>query len=467
MIDNKLGGKSSHCKIYRFERWCIIIRNRAAYFQGSANTVSMLRNFKQTLNAHSNLRSHLWQTSANYTQTAGGMLVGILLARMLSPAVFGEFVLISSIVLFLMTPLSFSPAQLLVSDRGRTPQLFERVMGMTWLVTGGKLVVLFGFVVWALSRNNFQTACVGLLVGLPAALSDWTNVIKSDLEGRGLFRPNFVVQIVQVSTHACVTIGLVWAGWGIYGLAVGGFVGFLPSAAVYLALTERHVTQGSLNTGIFFDQLRSGFWLWLGSVSATWFSRVDKLLLGHWGGDTQLGLYNRATNYGPVSHIALNSLMTNATVRALAGKKTLAEKKRLFSRTMGIVLAGGTANGLFWWILAEPLVPLIFSEQWRSAIPSFQILGWLGVPYLLVYGSSTVLLAENKFAAYAIIQFLGLLLLTASLFTVSKFTSIDSLTTSLVFIFSMACCGALMTAMAVRLLFFPQPAGFPAARVPL
>ena len=416
----------------------------------------MLRNFKQTLNAHSNLRSHLWQTSANYTQTAGGMLVGILLARMLSPAVFGEYVLITAIILFLLTPLSFSPAQLLVSDRGRTPQLFERVMGMTWLVTGGKLVVLFGFVVWALSRNNFQTACVGLLVGLPAALSDWTNVIKSDIEGRGLFRPNFVVQIVQVSTHACVTIGLVWAGWGIYGLAVGGFVGFLPSAAVYLALTERHVTQGSLNTGIFFDQLRSGFWLWLGSVSATWFSRVDKLLLGHWGGDTQLGLYNRATNYGPVSHIALNSLMTNATVQALAGKKTLAEKKRLFSRTMGIVLAGGTANGLFWWILAEPLVPMIFGEQWRTAIPSFQILGWLGVPYLFVYGSSTVLLAEKKFAAYAIIQFLGVLLLTASLFVVSKFISLDSLTTSLVFISSMACCGALMTAMAVRLLFFPQ-----------
>jgi len=395
------------------------------------------------------------------------MLIGILLARMLSPAIFGEFVLITSLITFLMIPLSFSPAQLLVSDCGRTPQLFERVMGMTWLVTACKLLTLLCYIVWALINNDLQAACVGLLVGLPTALGDWANVIKSDLEGRGLFKPNFIVQIVQVSTHAGVTIGLVWAGWGIYGLALGGFAAFLPSMAVYLASTDRRMTEASLNKKIFCDQFRSGFWLWLGGVSASWFSRVDKLLLGHWGGDTQLGLYNRATNYGPISHIALNSLMTNATVRALAGKKNSTEKKRLFFRTMGIVLAGGIANGLFWWILAEPLVPLIFGEQWREAIPSFQILGWLGVPYLLVYGSSTVLLAEKKFAAYAIIQSLGVLLLAGSLLGLSNFISINSITTSLAFIISMTGCGTLMTVMALRLLFFPQAKEIHAARIPL
>ena len=395
------------------------------------------------------------------------MLMGIILARMLNPTIFGEFVLITALIAFLMIPLSFSPAQLLISDCGRTPELFERVMGMTWLVTAVKLFALAGYIIWALTRKDPQAACVGLLVGLPTALGDWTNVIKSDLEGRGLFKPNFIVQGLQVTTHACVTVGLIWAGWGIYGLALGGFAAFLPSIAVYLASTDRSMINARLDKKIFIDLFRSGFWIWLGSISANWFSRVDKLMLGHWGGDAQLGLYNRATNYGPISHIALNSLMTNATVRALAGKKNLSEKKKLFFRTMGIVLAGGLANGLFWWIWAEPLVPIIFGEQWRAAIPSFQILGWLGVPYLLVYGSSTVLLAEKKFAAYAIIHAIGLMILAGSLLWISESMSINAITTSLAFIFSMTSCGALMTLTALKLLFFPQSEEIHAVRVPL
>ncbi len=393
--------------------------------------------------------------------------MGIVLARMLNPTVFGEFVLITALITFLMIPLSFSPAQLLVSDCGRTPELFERVMGITWLVTAGKILALTGYIIWSLSRKDLQAACVGLLVGLPTALSDWINVIKSDLEGRGLFKPNFIVQILQVTTHACVTIGLVWAGWGIYGLALGGLAALLPSLAVYLASTDRSITFASLDKRVFIDQFCSGFWLWLGGVSANWFSRVDKLLLGHWGGDTQLGLYNRATNYGPISHIALNSLMTNATVRALAEKKNLNEKKKIFFCTMAIVLAGGLANGLFWWIGAEPLVPIIFGEQWRAAIPSFQILGWLGLPYLLVYGSSTVLLAEQKFATYAIIHALGLMILAGSLLWIAKSMSINAINTSLAFIFSMTSCGALMTLIALKLLFFPQSGEIHAARLHL
>jgi len=393
--------------------------------------------------------------------------MGIILARMLNPTIFGEFVLTTALIAFLMIPLSFSPAQLLISDCGRTPDLFERVMGMTWLVTAGKLLALAGYIVWALSRKDLQTACVGFLVGLPTALGDLTNVIKSDLEGRGFFKPNFIVQTLQVATHACVTICFVWAGWGIYGLALGGFAAFLPSIAVYLASTDRSMIIARLDKKIFIEQFHSGFWLWVGGISAGWFSRVDKLLLGHWGGDTQLGLYNRATNYGPISHIALNSLMTNATVRALAEKKNLNEKKKLFFRTMGIVLAGGLANGLFWWILAEPLVPIIFGEQWRAAIPSFQILGWLGVPYLLVYGSSTVLLAEKKLAAYAIIHALGLIILAASLLWISKSMLINSVNASLAFVFSMATCGALMTLIALKLLFFPQSEEVDAVRLHL
>jgi O-antigen/teichoic acid export membrane protein len=84
----------------------------------------MLKNFRQVLARRQNIRAHFWQSLANYTQAGGGMLLGIVLARLLEPSVFGEFVSITASLGFLMIPVSFSTAQLLVSDAGKTPDLF-------------------------------------------------------------------------------------------------------------------------------------------------------------------------------------------------------------------------------------------------------------------------------------------------------------------------------------------------------
>ena len=366
--------------------------------------------FRSFLARRHTVRAHFWQTLANYTQTAGGMLIGILLARMLSPAVFGEFVLITSLITFLMIPLSFSPAQLLVSDCGRTPQLFERVMGMTWLVTACKLLTLLCYIVWALINNDLQAACVGLLVGLPTALSDWANVIKSDLEGRGLFKPNFIVQIVQVSTHAGVTIGLVWAGWGIYGLALGGFAAFLPSMAVYLASTDRRFTAARFDKKIFWEQFRSGFWLWLSQTSEALFSRIDKIFLGLKGTNSDLGYYNRALNFAPVSQMALNSLLANATVVGLAKQTSVRDRNRLFLKTSFIVFTGAVANWAVWWWFSDPLVVWIFGNQWAGAIECFEAFSWLSLAYGIVYLPTTMLLAKRRYRDLALCRLGGLIL---------------------------------------------------------
>lgn len=410
----------------------------------------MLRNPNQILSVHSNLRAHFWQTLANYTQAAGGMLLGILLARMLSPAVFGEFVLISSIVLFLMTPLSFSPAQLLVSDYGRTPQLFERVMGMTWLVTATKIIALCGFMVWALYRNDLRVACVGLLVGLPTALSDWTNVLKSDLEGKGLFKPNFIAQIMQIATHASVSISLVWLGWGIYGLALGTFVAFITTVVVYLASTDRRIITGRFDKEVFVNQFREGFWLWLSQVCEGLFSRVDKLFLGLKSTDANLGYYNRAINFAPISQMALNSLMTNAAVVGLSKQSSPRRRNRLFFKTCFIVFAGAVANWAVWWWFSDPLVVWIFGAQWAGAIEGFEAFSWLSLAYGIVYLPSTMLLAKQRYRELSLSRLGGLILLAILLYLLLVNNMVNVVSVAYSFLAALLVMGSVIGYMAMQ-----------------
>lgn len=381
------------------------------------------------------------------------MLLGIVLARLLEPAVFGKFVAINASLAFLMIPASFSTAQLLVCDAGKSRDLFEKVLGMAMAVCCLKFVLLMAFVAFAILSDNQVAAVVGAIVGTPMVLVDWINALKSDLEGRGFFKPNLLVQITDLCAHALVAITLVWQGWGIYGLALGGLAGFIPQATLYILLSDRRLVVPKFNIKDFAQQFRSGFWLWLGSVASNWYSRVDKIFLGHFAGASQLGYYNRAMNYGPVSHILLNSLMTNATVRGLSIKESNREKRILFFKTAIIVISASLLNGAFWYLTAPILVPWIFGSQWIGAIPAFQILGWLGVPYFLVFGSSTILYADKKFKTIALVHITGTAGLLLALFLVNIRSPLRSSSVSWIFISILGFTGILMSLNAIKLLY--------------
>ncbi len=373
------------------------------------------------------------------------MLLGIILARLLEPLVFGKFVAVNATLMFLMIPASFTTAQLLISDAGKTPILFSKVLGMALMVALLKLFLLTGFVIVSICMGNLEAAKVGAIVGIPMVLADWVNTLKCDLEGRGFFKPNFLVQIADLSTHALVAISLVWHGWGIYGLALGGLAGFVPQATLYILLSDRRIAALKFDWNEFVQQFRTGFWLWLGSVASNWYSRVDKILLGNFAGETQLAYYNRAMNYGPVSHILLNSLMTNATIRALSIKKTDQEKIQFFFKTAFLVLFGSILNGFFWYFTAPILVPIIFGGQWAGAIPAFQILGWMGVPYFLVYGSSTILYAKNKLQIIALVHAAGIVTLVTVLLIAGLSNCLNYKSSSWIFLSCMFLTGLIMS----------------------
>lgn len=381
------------------------------------------------------------------------MLLGIVLARLLEPEIFGKFAAINSMLMFLMIPASFSTAQLLVSDAGKSPDLFSKVLGMAMTVCCLKFVLLLAFIAFSILSGSQEAALVGAIVGTPMALADWINTLKSDLEGRGFFKPNFLVQTADLCTHATVAIVLVWHGWGVFGLALGGLAGFIPQAMLYVLLSDRRIAVPEFKIKDFTLQFRSGFWLWLGSVASNWYSRIDKILLGHFGGTAQLGYYNRAMNYGPVSHILLNSLMTNATVRSLSIKESVREKRNLFLKTAIFVVSASLLNGAFWYFTAPTLVPMIFGAQWMGAVPAFQILGWLGVPYFLVYGTSTILYADKQFRTIALVHVAGIVLFCATLLIAGANDLLGLQFASWAFLVCMLTIGLLMSFFSIPYLF--------------
>jgi len=337
------------------------------------------------------------------------MLMGVVFARLLAPEVFGQLAYITATLTLLMIPFNVHTTQMLVTDRGHTKELFGRILGLAVVTMTLKLLVLVFAVFWYLHFGNMQDAIVAILVGLPIILMDLFNVLRADLEGRGRFRPNFEVQLAGVLTQTSVSLPLVFLGWGIYGLAIGGFAGFIPQLYFYWKPSGRRLSEASISVQSLASQLRVSWWLWLTTSCGTALLRLDKIVVGFFVGDTQLGYYNRAINYSPIAALAMWSLLTNATVVTLKSQEGTTRRIWTLTKIALVMGIGSFFNWAALYFFSDPLVVWVFGPHWAGAIPVFQAFGWLSLAYVAYHLPATVLLAHDAYRALALGRLAGLL----------------------------------------------------------
>jgi PST family polysaccharide transporter len=367
-----------------------------------------IRSFREMLGRRHTVRAHFWQTLAVYVQQGFGLFLGVVLARLLTPADFGRFAFAAATISLAVLPIAWGLGQILVTDAGRTPSLFSEVAAFAWVVCGARTLVVLGVSAVLAVTISPQTASLALAFGLIESLREFNTVRVADLQGRGQFKPNFLAE----AGSACITAAVVfpfarWIGGpqtlllpGLCSLAVGFFI---FRAANPKALTAPRSLRG-------LDRhLAPGFWLWLIGLAQTAFARVDVWFLGRSCDPASLGNYARACNYAPMSHWILNSLMTNASVSALAQAPSPAMRRKILSKIGFMLIAGGIVNWAALAFAAGPIVLFVFGPQWHDAIPSFRAFAPMSLCWAVFYIPLLALLARGRYAVLACIRLAGVL----------------------------------------------------------
>ncbi len=369
----------------------------------------------ETVRARPTVRSHIWQTLANYLQQGFGLLLSIFMARILMPSDFGDFAYVAATVLLCFLPASWSLTLLILADGGRSSDLFRRILGMSWMIIGTKALILGGLVGWLLYSQSWQLALLAFLFGAPEALREIVYANKAWLEAGGNFKPNSITAGITAAIVVVTMIPAALWGCGSASLAIPGIVSLLSDFFVF-----RHYGRKELWAPIEWTALKnllgSGFWIWLGTISDIGIFRLDKWFVGHFTGSETLGHYNRAFNFAPLSQLALGSFLVNPTTSALVRSENQSQRRRLFLKTTALVSSGAIVNWAIWWFYAPQLVPFIFGNQWEESIPFFKLFSVLSGCYVLYMLPATVLYSFHRYRELAIVRllafsmFLGLLI---------------------------------------------------------
>ena len=372
------------------------------------------------------------------------MVLGVVLARLLVPEDFGRFAYISAVVTALMIPFWITVTPLLVTDGGSNPSLFGRVLGFMCVTATLKLSVLCAYIVYQVVIGQPEQAFLAFLIGVPVALFDLPEALRADLEGRGRFGPNLAVQLVGFATSAAISISMALLGWGIYALAVGGFAAYWPQLMLYLVAGRRGISEASFRWADLISLSKAGLSFWTMQISSQMTARIDKIFLGKLAGDTQLGYYNRGLNYGPFCLFLLSSLLTNASVVAMRQQSSMRAKLTIARKTGLLLFGGALANWAVLWWFSDPLVPWLFGEQWRGAIPAFQAFSWLGLAMALHYSPMNFLLANEANAQVAAAKGAGLLVMVVGLAIVALMGQACAVTVAYAYCVGMAAAGGIM-----------------------
>jgi O-antigen/teichoic acid export membrane protein len=401
----------------------------------------MFRRFREMLARRRNLRAHFWQSAANYSQQAFGLVLGVALARLLTPEIFGEFTYITAVMGVFLLPASWSLSSQIVAEIRVKRDIVTDALHFSRRIVAARFALFVAAVAFLWATRDTQAALLGVVIGLPLVGSEFVQVLRSAAEGARNFQINFYDSVIAGLGMAVLAIPAALFGLGVWALAVPAIPLFVIQLILFSKFTRQSLLPSTPPSG--HSYARSAGALWIANVCEATFTKADKLFLGQFSTMSSLGDYNRASNYAPLAARAFNSLLSNAAVASYVHAPSLEARRSILWKSSLLLFVAGSLNFLAFRWLSEPLVPLIFGKQWTSAIPVFEALAPLSLCMAFALVPATLLLADHRYRALASCRVLalGAFLLAAFLWR----RDLDAVTMAILFQAGLVLQGFLLT----------------------
>ncbi|MFT4157650.1 MAG: lipopolysaccharide biosynthesis protein [Microbacterium sp.] len=325
-------------------------------------------------------------------------LVGLILARLLTPTEFGIFASVIVISGFGVLLFEGGLRAALVHAESPSQRDFSTVF---WLNLGGGVVlaIIMASIGPLLADFYDQPVLTSLspIVGLTFACS--TGVVNAAKLQRELrFGAAAILESSCTIAGLLVTLVMALMGAGVYSLAVGPVVSQILVSSGYAILhpwkPDLAVSWESIRR-----LMRYSLPLLASNVTDYWGRNADKLLIGRFVGAAPLGFYSRAYNLMllPLTQItqSVGGAVSPALARmnadpARAGLAYLRSIRLLSMLTITIMVAFAAT--------APALVEVLWGSRWQPAAPLLQVLALAGIPQCIQVTCAWLYQAQGRTA---------------------------------------------------------------------
>jgi teichuronic acid exporter len=339
----------------------------------------------------------LWSFIDSFANLGIQFIVGIILARLLSPEEFG---LIGMLTIFIAVSQSFTDSgfkQALIRKKDPSQADYSTVFYFNLIIGVVCYLILF-FCAGIISRffNEPQLKLLVQVLGFSLIINAFTIVQQTILTRRIDFKLQAKISIISSVVSGVAGIGMAFAGFGVWSLAIKAItMSAITSILLWLWNKWKPVLIFSIRS---FKELFSfGSKLLVSGLIDTIYRNVYYLVIGKYFSAQELGYYTRADQFKTLPSSNLTAVIQRVSYPVLSSikediPKLKAAYKKLIRSTMlfCFVLMLGMAA------IAKPMILTLIGEKWEPCVIYLQLLCFVGMFYPLHALNLNMLQVEGR-----------------------------------------------------------------------
>lgn len=374
----------------------------------------------QVLQSFSKLKVYLANTSwiilDKVVVLGFSLLVTVVLARYLGPEQFGLFSYAISLVALIGIAGHAGLSGLVVKELVKKPDEMDLTMGSSFFIKG--LGYLFGFVIVALIA--FFTETIGsnqfwiLIVLALGLLLKPFDVIDFWFQSRLEAKYTSIARIIAVSLGSIAKLLLAFIGSGLILIAMAYFVQSVLLAFIlvffFLLKNQSHSIKWRYSTTRMKELFNQGWLIFLGSVFAIIYLKVDQVMINWLIGAEEVGIYAVAAALSEAWYFLPVAIVASFFPKLINLHKDDSEifHYRL-QQLLDFLFMLALLIAVLVSFLAFPLISFLFGEEYEAAAPILVIHIWAAIFIFMRAALSKWILIENVLVFSLITQGLGAL----------------------------------------------------------
>lgn len=338
-----------------------------------------------------------WSGIDNVVQMGVTFVVGIILARLLTPddyGLLGVIMIFSSICTALMNA-GFTTALI------RKPDANEDDYNTSFFVNVG-LSILFYVLIYVCSpliaeffrREELidltRVASLGIIIGALSMIQQ-TRLTK-ELD----FKAQAIITLVSSISSGMIGIGMALLGFGVWAL-VAQFLSVLTFRTILLCILERWMPCLRFSSKSFHELFGFGWKLMISAFLDSLWQQLYQVVVGRYYNPATLGQYTRAKQFSMLFSSNLTGVVQRVTYPVLSNIQD--DKERMvhgYRKIIKVTMFVTTISMFFLGAVSEPLLYCLIGPQWHEAAMYLPLICISGSTYPLQSINLNVLMVQGR-----------------------------------------------------------------------
>lgn len=348
------------------------------------------------------LRNGAWVSSDRILRLGFSLIVGALMARYLTPNLYGAFNYASSFVALVSVFATLGLENIVIREIVKAPSRRDEILGTAFFLKlfGGLFVIcVTGILILFVRPGDAMASGLVILTGLafiPQAIYTIDFYFQAELRSKYTVIANSIAFV----TCSIAKLTFIYLGASVYVfVALSSLETLIGGIGIYIFYKRLgfNLSGWRFDRSVAFGLLKDSWPLIFSGVAIMIYMRIDQVMVGNMLGNTSLGQYSAAVKISEVWYFLPLAIVASVYPKIVELKqRSEAEYHLRLQQLFNLMCLMGYVVGGIFCFASKDIIGFVFGKQYAMAKDILSVHIWTGLFIAIGVARGNWLISENR-----------------------------------------------------------------------